>query len=78
MTFYLISDDESEKISHMENVISRYRNVPNTKLYVFSDEEESKAFLDSYPNEEKENMLLNIVRVNDIRSLVYHNLDQNG
>ena len=76
--FYLISDDESEKIAHMEYLISRYCNVKNTKLYVFSDEEESKCFLDSYPDDEKREMLLDVIRVNDIRSLIYHNLDKNG
>lgn len=76
--FYLISDDEREKITQMEHVISVYKNVPETKLYVFSDDEESKCFLDSYPSAEKENMLLDVIRVNDIRSLIYHNLDENG
>ena len=78
MSFYLISDDETEKIAHMEHVIECYYNVANTKLFVFSDEEESKCFIDSYPNSYKEKMLLEVVRVNDIRSLIYHNLDING
>ncbi|MBQ3489051.1 MAG: hypothetical protein IJA86_00490 [Clostridia bacterium] len=78
MSFYLISDDETEKIAHMEHIIDRYRNIPNTELFIFSDEEESKCFLDSYPYAEKENMCLKVVRVNDIRSLIYHNLDING
>ncbi len=78
MSFYLISDDENEKIAHMEHIIKRYHAVPNTKLYIFSDEEESKCFIDSYPDKYKENMLLEVIRVNDIRSLIYHNLDING
>ncbi len=78
MYFYLISDEEPEKTMHMDHIISHYKNVPNTKLYIFSDSEESKCFLDSYPTEEKENMRLEVIRVNDIRSLIYHNLDVNG
>ncbi|MBR7162164.1 MAG: hypothetical protein IKD07_07095, partial [Clostridia bacterium] len=78
MAFYLISDDETEKIAHMEHIIKRYRSVSRTKLYLFSDEEESKCFLDSYPEEEKKQMRLDVIRVNDIRSLIYHNLDENG
>ena len=78
VSFYLISDDETEKIAHMEHIIEYYYNVANTKLFVFSDEEASKCFIDSYPYSYKENMLLEVVRVNDIRSLIYHNLDING
>ena len=77
-SFYLISDDEAEKIQHMEHIISQYRDVKNTKLYIFSNEEESKCILDSYPKSEKESMSLDVIRVNDIRSLIYHNLDENG
>ena len=78
VNFYLISDDEEEKIHHAESIIRDYRNINITKLYLFSNNIESKCFLDSYTNADKEGMLLEVIRVNDIRALVYHNLHDNG
>lgn len=77
-SFYLISDDEAEKTRHTTHIIQRYRKCKNTRLYVFSDNTESKCFLDSYTVQERQEMALKVIRVNDIRSLVYHNLGCNG
>lgn len=78
ITFYLISEDEEEKIRHAEGLIKTYRNCSQTKLYLFSDNVVSKTFLDSYSEHERQEMRLEVVRVNDIRALIYHNLDENG
>lgn len=78
VSFYLISDDEGEKIRHAESIIAEYKYIKHTKLYLFSNSIESKSFFDSYTKEDKENMHLEVVRVNDIRALIYNNLNDNG
>ncbi len=78
VSFYLISEDEKEKIRHAESIIAEYKDIPQTKLYLFSDHIESKCFLDSYTKEDRKNMSLVVMRVNDIRALVYQNLLVNG
>ena len=78
VNFYLISDDEGEKIRHAESIISEYKYIKHSKLFLFSNSIESKSFLDSYTKEDKEGMRLEVVRVNDIRALIYHNLNDNG
>jgi hypothetical protein len=47
VSFYLISDDESEKIRHAKYIISNYDDK-NSMLYLFSDEIESELFMKSY------------------------------
>ncbi len=78
VSFYLISEDEEEKTRHAESIIADYKDIPETELFLFSDNIESKCFLDSYIDDEKKGMRLKVVRVNDIRALVYHNLNDNG
>ncbi len=76
--FYLICEDENEKLRHANRLICDYKERRDTGLYIFSDSEESKCFLDSYPKEEKESINMRIERVNDIRFLIYHYLDEYG
>ena len=76
--FYLISDDEKKKIRHAENIISRYKNNKFVKMFLFSDSIESKCFFDSYSNAEKSEMKMQVARVDDVRALIYHNLNANG
>ena len=78
VNFYLISNDEGEIIRHAESTIAEYKYIKHTKLFLFSNNIESKSFLDSYIEEDKEDMKLEVVRVNDIRALIYHNLNDNG
>lgn len=78
VNFYLISDDEEEKIRHAESVIAEYKYIKHTKLFLFSNSIESKSFLDSYSKKDKAGMCLEVVRVNDIRALIYHTLNDNG
>ena len=77
-TFYLISDDEAEKIRHTTYIIEKFKKNKKTRLFVFSDSTESKCLLDSYTEKERNEMGLKVIRVNDIRSLIYHNLKNNG
>ena len=78
VNFYLISDDEQEKIRHAESIINDYRDIKNTKLFLFSNYIESKCFLDSYTKDDKKGMRLKVIRINDIRALIYHTLNENG
>lgn len=78
VSFYLISDDEGEKIRHAEGIINDYGKIKNTKLYLFSNDIESKCFLDSYTDKDRRNLSMEVARINDIRALVYHNLNENG
>jgi len=82
-TFYLISEDEAEKLRHARHIIDTY-DTPTTTLYLFSDSVSTKAFIQALsprnaPAEEKqEEKKLQIIRINDIRFLIYNELDKNG
>ena len=78
VSFYLVSDAEEAKVYHAESIINEYGKKPNVRLYVFSNDIECKCFLDSYTNEEKSELAIKVIRVNDIRALVYHNLNDKG
>lgn len=70
--FYLMSQDEDKMIRQCEYLINEY-DCENVELRVFSDCIKSELLL-STVNVEK----MKIIRVNDISSLIYHNLDVNG
>ena len=72
VNFYLISDDETEKISHAENIMKNY-DYKNTVLRVFSYSIASELLLAS-----KNVKNMKVIRVNDIQSLIYNNLDKYG
>lgn len=73
LSFYLISEDESEKIRHAKHIMQKY-NDERTQLFVFSNNIETQLLLDSSEQECK----LSKRRIDDIQSLIYHNLDQHG
>ena len=73
VSFYLISDDEEEKIRHAESIMRDYDVSKRIELRLFSDDIRSELFL-ATKNTER----MKVIRVNDIQSLVYHNLDTHG
>ena len=77
LNFYLISENEAEKTAHIEHIIESY-NYDRTKLFVFSDSTETTLYLQSYAKVDKEPLKIEVVRINDIRSLIYHDLNDNG
>ena len=79
INFYLISENESEKTAHIEHIIESY-NYDKTKLFVFSDSTETTLFLGTYAKRggDGENLKIEVVRINDIRSLIYHKLNDTG
>ena len=82
-TFYLISEDEAEKLRHARHIIKKY-DRKRTTLYLFSDSVSTKAFIKSLSprnvpqTEKRKEKKLKIIRINDIRFLVYNELDKNG
>lgn len=71
--FYLISEDEEEKIRHAESIMQDYDKFDQTELFVFSNDIRSELLL-ATKNTER----MKVIRINDIQSLVYHNLDTYG
>ena len=76
-SFYLISDSEPDKLRHAAHVMKRY-DRENTVLYIFSRSTESQCVLSSYQEKEKAQMRMAVVLVNDVRALIYHDLEENG
>lgn len=70
--FYLISEDEEEKIHHAESIMHDY-DIPEAELRVFSDDIRSELLLAA-----KNVTAMKVIRVNDIQSLIYHDLDVHG
>ncbi len=84
LNFYLFGEDEREKLRHAISVRRDY-DYGGAALYYFSKSAESEHLV-SARNEatltrrRERNPLdtIRVVRVNDIQSLIYHNLDKNG
>ena len=72
INIYLISEDENSKISQANHIMKNY-DFPGIELYVFSESTQSQMIL-----RDKKVKNLRVVRVNDIRTLIYHNLDTFG
>lgn len=72
VNFYLISEDELEKIRHAEHIMNRYDDK-DVSLWIFSDDIRTDLML-----EQSKANNIDIKRINDIQSLIYHNLDING
>lgn len=72
LNFYLISEDEAEKIRHVEAIIKKYDDE-NVTLNVFSDDIGTALFLSSLDRKN-----IDVIRINDVQMLVYHELDKYG
>ncbi len=76
LNFYLISDDEAEKIRHAESIIQTYDKPvvgDNVELRIISDDIRVELFMSA-----RNVSHMKALRINDIQSLIYHNLDVNG
>ncbi len=69
---YLISENENEKLKQAEYIMKNY-DLTGIELYVFSESTQSQMIL-----RDKNVKNIKVVRVNDIRTLIYHNLDRFG
>ena len=72
MFFYLIEEDETEKIRHATSIMEDY-DFKNVTLYIFSAAVQCRLLFDSRPEKN-----IRVIRVNDIRALVYHDLNLYG
>lgn len=72
LNFYLISEDEPEKLRHATSIMQKYQ-YRNTTLHVFSESTSSKMLLGA-----KDLVYPKVIRIHDHQSLIYHNLDTNG
>jgi len=73
VNFYLISEDEDKKIRQAEKIMRDYDISEQIELRLFSDDIRSELLL-AVTNVQQ----MKVFRVNDIQSLVYHNLDMYG
>ena len=71
--FFIIGEDENENIKHAIFIAKQYNSFRNCDLFVFSSNIETELLLDKIG---KGN--IRIRRINDIRSLIYRNLDKDG
>ncbi len=72
LSFYLISDDEDKKLRHAEHIMNHYDKA-DTTLRIFSSDKRSDLLMASGIARNMKAM-----RVNDVQSLVYHNLYESG
>ena len=72
LSFYLISDDEQKKLRHAEVVMKIY-DYDKVTLHLFSPDIRSELLMASY---DPQNM--KAIRINDIQTLIYHNLYTHG
>lgn len=73
-SFFIIGEDDSENIEHSLQLISRYGQQENARLYSFSTSTESALLLGSAMNEE---LQMTVRRVNKAQSLIYNYLYEN-
>ncbi len=72
LSFYLISEDKEETLRHAESIMHDY-DLPSVEMRVFSDDVRSELLLAA-----KNLSDMKAIRINDVQSLIYHNLDMHG
>ncbi len=74
ITFFAISINEDENVSHSSALIKKYGNLSNRKLYLFSMTKQSELFLENIDASYK----MKIRRINESSSLINRYLYDNG
>lgn len=74
ITFFVMSDIEEENVYTSWNLFDRYKNRPNTELYLFSMTKQSELFLDSI----KTKHAMKIRRISEPVALINKYLYDNG
>ena len=72
LCFYLIEEDEAEKIGYATAIMKEYDRAENT-LYIFSSSVQCRLLFETKPLTS-----MHVIRVNATRALIYHNLDVYG
>lgn len=73
ISFFICGENDSENLEHAMYIISNYKSRKNSELYVLSNSIESELLFSSV-----DNGCLKVRRVNEIRSLVYRTLYDEG
>lgn len=73
ITFLALNESNDSANQHSLEIIKKYSNFKNAKLYIFSESSESEMLF-----QESAGCNLRIRRIDPIRSFVYENLYQNG
>lgn len=72
ISFYLISDDEAQKMTLAESIVRKY-DMQNVNLYILSDDVHFELMM-AYTSAKN----IHVRRIEPIRSLIYRNLYENG
>lgn len=74
--FFIIGGNEAENITHSLEIIKKYKERDNTKLYLFSSTKESElSLLNVMKDTERK---VEVHRVNETRTLIYRTLYEKG
>lgn len=73
--FFVMSDNETENITVSLNIIEKYKDRVNTKLYLLSSSVESALALSSDTVRASK---VKVYRINEVRSLIYRTLYERG
>ncbi len=87
LNFFAIGENQSKNINQALKIIDAFKYRKNTNLYVFSTQVEAEMLLSNAfennteagnSNKEKNQIAIKVRRVNEVQSLVYRNLYENG
>ncbi|MBQ9117348.1 MAG: hypothetical protein IJY04_10015, partial [Clostridia bacterium] len=70
--FYLISDNEEEKLRHAESIMREYDQT-GVELRIFSNDIRSELLMAT-----RNVTAMKAIRINEVQSLIYHSLDAHG
>lgn len=78
LSFFAIGDDQSENINKALKIVEKLKYRENTNLYVFSTQLESEILMSGAFNDAGDDIKIRVRRVNEVQSLIYRNLYENG
>ncbi len=78
LSFFAIGEDQSENVSQALKIVEKLQFRENTNLYVFSTQVEAEMLLAHAFNSADNDVKIKVRRVNEVQSLILHNLYENG
>ncbi len=73
INFFIISDNESENLNHVLNLIDKYRNREKTSVFVFSTDISTELVLNNVDKGK-----IKVRRIQEVQSLINRNIYDNG
>lgn len=73
INFFIISDNESENLNHVLNLIDKYRNRAQTSIFVFSTDISTELVLNNVDKGK-----IKVRRIQEVQSLINRNIYDNG